>query len=277
MGEVQVSSFHPEKKACGKQSPACKVINLYETAHKAKKKLALMTGSEKLLPGSGGLKYRLRVSKRRRTVGLKITDAGELVVYAPRGLSQKAIHGVIEKNMAWIARKQAEWREAWARLKPDKVYHQGKALHLRMVPPGVADVRLGEGALLVPAGMAPEGLWSLLLAWYRREAESLLAQRVQHFAPQLGLATPPLELRDWRRRWGECHPKGRLRFNWRLVLLPPEIMDYVVVHELAHLLVPGHPPRFWQEVEKFLPDFAARRRWLQRFGAPFLRWRPDLD
>lgn len=275
MGKVQVSSFHPEK-ACGKLSPACKVNNLSETAHNAKEKLPVMTGSEKLLPGSGGLKYRLRVSQRRRTVGLTVTDTGELVVHAPNGLSQKAIHRVIAKNLAWINRKQAERREAWARLEPGKVYYRGEPLILRLSPPGPAEVCLAEGVLLVHPGTTPGELWPLLLAWYRREAESLLTRSVQHFAPRMGLAAPPLEVRDWRRRWGECHPKGRVRFNWRLVLLP-EILDYVVVHELAHLLVPGHPPRFWQAVEKFLPDFATRRRWLQRFGGPFLRWRPDLD
>jgi predicted metal-dependent hydrolase len=88
------------------------------------------------------------------------------------------------------------------------------------------------------------------------------------------LAVPPLEVRDWRRRWGECHPDRTLRFNWRLVLLPPEILDYVVVHELAHLIVPGHPPPFWQEVGKYLPDYAPRRRWLKQYGGPFLLWRP---
>ncbi len=84
----------------------------------------------------------------------------------------------------------------------------------------------------------------------------------------MGLAVPSLELRNWRRRWGECHLQGHLRFNWRLVLLSPDILDYLVVHELAHFIVPGHPPRFWREVEKYLGDFAARRRWLRVYGPP---------
>jgi len=93
----------------------------------------------------------------------------------------------------------------------------------------------------------------------------------------MGLAPPPLEVRNWRRRWGECHPDGRLRFNWRLVLLPPESLDYLVVHELAHRLVPGHPPRFWQTVAKYLPDYAARSRWLRLYGAPFLLWKFEQE
>ena len=82
-----------------------------------------------------------------------------------------------------------------------------------------------------------------------------------------------MELKGWKRRWGECHPDGTLKFNWRLILCPPVVIDYVVVHELAHLKVAGHNPRFWGQVAKVLPDYAARRRWLNREGAPFLLWR----
>jgi hypothetical protein len=89
----------------------------------------------------------------------------------------------------------------------------------------------------------------------------------------MGLEARTPELRDWKRRWGECQVDGKLRFNWRLILLPPEIIDYVVAHELAHLQVPGHNPRFWREVEAVMPDWAPRRRWLNRYGAPFLLWR----
>ena len=67
---------------------------------------------------------------------------------------------------------------------------------------------------------------------------------------------------------------AHLRFNWRLIMLPPEIIDYVVVHELAHLLAPGHNPRFWGVVAAILPDYQARRRWLNRYGSPFLLWQP---
>ena len=68
---------------------------------------------------------------------------------------------------------------------------------------------------------------------------------MSHFAAFMGLTPGPVELKEWKRRWGECHPDGTLKFNWRLIMCPPEVIDYVVVHELAHLKVPGHNPRFW--------------------------------
>jgi predicted metal-dependent hydrolase len=246
-----------------------------------------MSSPRKYLANSGDFAFHLKVSRRRRSVGLTVTDTGELLVHAPKGLSIKAIHEVITRNRAWIQKKQAERRQALDCLETGRVYYRGQALTLDLRDSGPAGVHLVDGALqvnIVPpffkGGLggicfeaASQDPWPHLLAWYRREAESLLTEGVRRFAPRMGLAPPPLEVRDWRRRWGECHLGGHLRFNWRLVLLPPESLDYLVVHELAHLLVPGHPPRFWQEVGKYLPDFAARRRWLRLYGAPFLLWK----
>jgi predicted metal-dependent hydrolase len=232
-----------------------------------------MTSSKKTLPGPEELTYELRTSPRRRTVGLTVTDTGELVVHAPKNVPRRAIQGIIDKSRPWIDKKLTERREAWARLAPGKVYCRGQTLTLELVKTGPRTIRLGAGVLRLGLPPASPDPWPHLLDWYHRQAAALLAASVQHFAAPMGLTPPPLELRNWRRRWGECHPDGRLRFNWRLVLLPPEILDYLVVHELAHLIVPGHPPRFWQEVGKYLADYARRRRWLRLYGSPFLVWR----
>jgi predicted metal-dependent hydrolase len=206
-------------------------------------------------------------------VGLTVTDTGELLVHAPRSLSQEAIHRVIDKNRAWIDKKLGERREAWARLENGKVYFRGQALNAELISPGPAGIRLDEGVLVICLEQCSQDPWPYLLAWYRQAAETLFTGRVHYFAARMGLAPPPLEVRNWRRRWGDCRPDGRLRFNWRLVLLPPDSLDYVVVHELAHLIVPGHPPRFWQEMGKHLPDYADHRGWLKAYGAPFLLWK----
>ena len=110
---------------------------------------------------------------------------------------------------------------------------------------------------------ADNSLWPTLRAWLGRQADAHINARVAAYAPQLGVKVRPVEMREWRRRWGECHPDGHLRFNWRLIMLPPEIIDYVVVHELAHLLAPGHNPRFWGVVAAILPDYQARRQLAQ--------------
>ncbi len=231
-----------------------------------------MPKSGELFDNKANLTFQLRASRRRKSVGLTVTDTGELLVHAPHRLPLAAIKEVIHKNLAWIVKKQAERREAWERLEPGKVYFRGQALILALTGSGPTGVALSDGVLHLHLGNRARVPWPRLLAWYQEEARAILAARVRHYAAAMGLAVPSLELRNWRRRWGECHPEGHLRFNWRLVLLPPGILDYLVVHELAHFIVPGHPPRFWREVEKYLADYTARRRWLRVYGSPFLVW-----
>lgn len=224
-----------------------------------------------------GREVRIRRSPRRRTIGLTVTLAGEVVIAAPRGVSGEVLLQALNRHRAWIERKVAERREAWDRLTEGAVFFGGQAYKLVLDPEAAAPVaRDAAGEIRVRAATAP-GAWPLLRAWYRREAERLIRERVIRYAGKMGLKVLRVELREWKRRWGECHPLEALRFNWRLILLPPEVLDYVVVHELAHLREPGHTPRFWQGVEGVLPDYRQRRQWLDRYGAPFLVWRLDEE
>jgi predicted metal-dependent hydrolase len=218
-----------------------------------------------------GLKVSVRWS-RRRSIGLTVTGEGRVVVSAPRGASKTVLLKALTRHRAWLERKVAETREAWARLAEGEVFYLGQARRLTLLLAAAAPVQLGEGEIRVRAATAAAA-WPLLQDWYLREAETLIRERAHHFARLMGLKVPRLEMREWQRRWGECRPRESLRFNWRLILLAPEALDYVVVHELAHLREPGHTPRFWQQVEEVLPDYRERRRRLNRDGAPFLLWR----
>jgi hypothetical protein len=110
-----------------------------------------------------------------------------------------------------------------------------------------------------------------LALWYRRQAALLLPPRAAFFAQALGLKTPPsVTVRDQKRRWGSCNAKGEVRLNWRLVMAPPDLSDYVAAHEACHLRVPNHSPSFWELLASLLPDCRARRRRLNQLG-PWLR------
>jgi predicted metal-dependent hydrolase len=108
----------------------------------------------------------------------------------------------------------------------------------------------------------------------RRRSEDLLRPIVEREAAALGVAFDRLVVRDQRSRWGSCSPKGALSFNWRLVLAPPEVLDYVAVHEVCHLRVPNHSSRFWRLVEERRPHFRGPRAWLQRHGWELLAFSP---
>ena len=222
------------------------------------------------------LEIEYRFSPRRRSIGLMVTAQGKLVVSAPPGTSRTNMEMALKRHRAWIEAKVAERREAWGRLKKGTAFFLGQAYRLHAAPGRGEAVELGSHEIRVRPTPPGSRLWPALEAWYRRQAEVFLKERVRHYGVEMGLAARSLELRAWRRRWGECHPDGKLRFNWRLILLPPEIIDYVVVHELAHLIVPGHNPRFWGVVAAIVPDYAARRRWLNRYGTPFLLWQAEF-
>ena len=213
-----------------------------------------------------------RLSRSRKSIGLMVTTEGKVVVTLPRGTSKESLAQALTKHRAWIEAKVAERQAAWGQLKEGEAYFLGEACRLTVLRGAMGAVTLNGQEIRVPLRPGAD-LWSRLGAWYAKCAFTRLQSRVAHFAASMGLKPGPVALKEWKRRWGECHPDGTLKFNWRLIMCPPEVIDYVVVHELAHLLVPGHNPRFWGQVAKVLPDYAVRRRWLNREGAPFLLWR----
>lgn len=108
----------------------------------------------------------------------------------------------------------------------------------------------------------------------RRAARELVAMLIEEEAPELGVEPKRVQIRDQRSRWGSCSTRGTLSFNWRLVLAPFEVLDYVVVHELCHLREPNHSRRFWKLVELRRPDWRAQRDWLHEHGPELLAFRP---
>jgi predicted metal-dependent hydrolase len=108
----------------------------------------------------------------------------------------------------------------------------------------------------------------------RLAVRELVAMLVEEEAPALGVVPARIQIRDQRSRWGSCSTRGTLSFNWRLVLAPFEVLDYVVVHELCHLREPNHSRRFWSLVEKRRPDWQAQRDWLHEHGPELLAFRP---
>ena len=107
------------------------------------------------------------------------------------------------------------------------------------------------------------------MGWYQRHARQWMAKRVERFSLRLGVVPAAVEIRDLGHRWGSCTSRGKVNLHWASVLLPPSVVDYLIVHELAHLREPNHSPRFWATVERAMPDYRDRKRWLAENGE---RW-----
>jgi len=219
------------------------------------------------------IEYTLRRSGRRRNISLTIDEHG-LRVGAPTRASQRRIEEALNAHADWITRKLAVWRE---RRPAPFTWSAGAQLMLLGEPltlapdPVHATVVRHDLQLLLPAKAGDaKAIARMAIEWLRARAKEQFGLRVAHFAPRLGVDIPVIRLSNARTRWGTCHPHGRIHLNWRLIHMPPELLDYVVVHELAHLHEPNHSPRFWRHVERILPDHLLRRRRLRTDAYRFL-------
>ena len=228
--------------------------------------------------GGTTIEYHVRRSARRRkTVDITVDGAG-VQVAAPQDTPDEDVRAIVRRRAPWIL---AHAPEALLEV-PPKGFVSGETLpylgrNVRMVvTPGDVrspEVRFDHWSLriTVPGGLPEESrserIRKAVLAWYRRRAEARLSPIVGRWWSRFGVGDPyRLLIRDQRQRWGSCAPDGTLRFNWRLAMLRPDLAEYVVVHELAHLRVRHHSPEFWALLSQAMPDAQQRRRRLREVG-----------
>ena len=185
----------------------------------------------------GGVPFSIPVTvlfSARKTLGLEVKPDGTVIARMPKAAGRRAAEEFVQKHQTWIVEK---WFQAAAR----RQEKSGRRPRDYEVDPA-----------------KKEALWEA--------AREKLTQRTIFFAGQMGVTWNQIRIKETKTRWGSCSQAGNLNFNWKLILMPPEILDYVVVHELAHRREMNHSPRFWAEVAAVLPDYASRRKWLREHG-----------
>jgi predicted metal-dependent hydrolase len=225
--------------------------------------------SHRIVIGGQSVDYHLRRSQRR-SIGLTIDHRG-LRVGAPLRARQGDIEALIRQHSDWVLDKLSSWRERPP--PPEKLeIANGTTVFVLNEPCTVAFTEIsrspwqfaGNTIYLKPSATANAN--QLLEKALREKARSIFAERLAHYAPLLGVNSPPLRLSSARTRWGSCSHHGGISLNWRLVLMPLAIVDYVVCHELAHLKEMNHSPRFWSVVQQLCPDWKAHRLQLRQLG-----------
>ena len=170
------------------------------------------------------------IRAKRRSMSLKVDLDGKITVRAPYRTPVQTADWFVEGHRDWIEVRL----KAGARIMAER--------------PSYTDRERAEG---------------------RKQAAEVIKARCRYYAPVMGVSYGTVTIREQKTRWGSCSAKGNLNFNWKLVLMPPEILDYVVVHELAHRIQMNHSAAFWAEVGKILPDYKERRQWLKVNGQKY--------
>ena len=215
---------------------------------------------------------------KRRTIGMKIDSRG-LTVRIPSRESLHWVESVLQNKADWLVEKLDEWK---TRKSNEPVWEEGAIFPLLGEPwrlaataTGVMQMtraRVKTGAedrqmqLPLPSVLAARQIEKIVMEWYRNKALTCFSERIELYADKLGVALPQLRLSRARTQWGSCHVRGVVHLNWRLIQMPLNLVDYVVAHELSHLIEMNHSPAFWQTVGRVYPDYVAARKELKRLG-----------
>ena len=221
--------------------------------------------------------YKIEYSKRK-SIRLKFMSDEELLIRAPNGFSKKAIEELLMEKADEIEKmydRQKQIQKNQICYKPEQaVPFQDKWFPVKVITNCEnrrGTVGLGEEGFVVCApNSSVETVSYLLKCWYYKAAAEVLKTRTAHYAALMNLKYQRIVIKDQKTRWGSCSSLHNINYNWKLILMPTEILDYVVVHELAHLKEMNHSPRFWSEVEKILPSYKESRAWLRENGERYV-------
>ncbi len=204
----------------------------------------------------------LRRSQRAKRLSLRVSRLdGRVSLTMPQGASEREAMGFLTGRERWL-------RDHLSQVASPHTVRLGSVIPFRggqlsVAPAAVRRTRCDGDKLLVPADENPG---ARIKAFLRLAARDVLAARSDAYAAALGVSYTRLSLRDTRSRWGSCSSKGVLMYSWRLIMAPPEVLDYVAAHEVAHLVEMNHSSAFWAVVAKLMPEYQSRRNWLRDHG-----------
>lgn len=214
--------------------------------------------------------YTLKRRKRMRNIRVRVEPTAEVVVTAPWGIPKSMIMSFVLRQSQWIEKQQAwvrnldnensvvNWQRGWISIK-------GKRYIIKYNPAIDTRVKLGQEYLSVkPVTLFKSHIPRTVWRWLKQQAERDIEERVRRWSEKMKVSPIKISFRQQKSRWGSCNRRGHLSFNWRLIHFAEEVIDYVVVHELAHLIQANHSKKFWQVVERYNPDYKKQRLFLRR-------------
>jgi predicted metal-dependent hydrolase len=230
------------------------------------------------LPGQGVVPIEVVQTKRQKTVSINVVD-GNLRILVPKVLSADQIQEFINAKSVWIARKLHDFQvrraiESKKYIDGDVFLYLGREYRLRCVEKNDCEpvVKLRAGLLYSVIGPCLDDdarrnqHRDQIYQWYREKADLYLKKRTHLYSRIMSCIPMTIRVRYYKARWGACSASGDINYDWRIVIAPTRIVDYLVIHELSHLRYRGHGPKFWRYVAEYADDYRERRSWLRDNG-----------
>ena len=218
-----------------------------------------------------GIPIQVNRTRRRKTAEFSLRDGG-IRLLVPERLSDDEINRLIQRRLNWI-RKKVDQRKVAPRITPkeyvsgESFAYLGKNYRLKIVEGPEESVKLLGGRFVVSVARERRSdanhIRHLLKRWYFDHARGRLEEKVERYGRMMNVCPAPVWVKDYRARWGSCTYKQSVGFSWRIIIAPHRIVDYLVVHELAHLIHLDHSAAFWDVVRRYIPDYKERRKWLR--------------
>lgn len=233
-----------------------------------------------IIVGNTEIYYRV-IRSRRKTIGIIIDPEKGVVVRVPERLTDKQIKEFVKKKSSWIIKKQEELKKVKCLPKArefvsgEKLTYLGELYEIEVIQGEdnkSVEITLKDGKFQIRVSSSLKGdnrretIIRELVQWYKKQARIKYKERVELYRNIMNVTYNKIYIRDQKTRWGSCSSKGNLNFNWRLIMAPLSIMDYIVVHELVHLVHPNHSKDFWKLVKKIVPDYKEKKEWLKIYG-----------
>lgn len=207
------------------------------------------------------------IRSNRKTLAISVDTFGRLIVRAPKRYSEERIFVFIRDKEHWILRKQEERKGAGTVLPPENLHGYEFSLLGKQTKIVVDDgKKVGYNGAQNVIYLPREKSQERLVKWLKENAKRILTTVTERKAKEMGVSYRSITITSAKTRWGSCSGENALRYTFRLLYCPKEIIDYVVVHELAHTLQHNHSKQFWQVVERYIPDWKLRRKWLKANG-----------
>jgi predicted metal-dependent hydrolase len=231
--------------------------------------------------GNRKIDFEIKRGNRKRTVAIEVNAAAKVTVLAPRDLNEEKIWELVRKKAGWIIERQQKITIKAPDLNKEFVSGEafpylGREYRLKIIRAasekvGKCEFDNGRFRIEIAPNLTDENrkiaVKEALLGWYLKKAEEKILGRIHCYSGQLGRRPEFIEIKSQKKRWGSCSSAGVIRLNWKIIMAPFSILDYVIVHELCHLIYPHHSPHFWQKVQSILPDYKRRRELLKQYSS----------